>query len=203
MIVTVLAATLTLAASPSPTLTDLHVTDGSAPFAGDSRLLTTVSPNGDGFRDAASVRFRLKRPARVRLEVVATNMVRAGVGDTTVVWTTSRQFGAGAGSLTWHPAQSTQPRTYIMRLRVGNRVYGDYGPSGHQNAPVVRVQGIELGFLRRSYAPGEFASLAIATDAKVFRLQVFAFGSSVRVSEVDVKTNGGAVTPPLDVRWER
>jgi hypothetical protein len=201
MIVTVLAASLTLAASPSPTLTDLHVTDGSAPFAGDSRLLTTVSPNGDGFRDAASVRFRLTRPARVRLEVVATNMVRAGVGDTTVVWTTSRQFGAGAGSLTWHPAQSTQPRTYIMRLRVGNGVYGDYGPSGHQNAPVVRVQGIDAGFTKRSYAPGESAELRLSTDARQLRLQVFAYQSPGRPSEQDVRTNGLAMTGPIRVDW--
>jgi hypothetical protein len=37
-------------------LTDLRVSNGSAPFAGDRRLLTTVSPNRDGFRDRAIVR---------------------------------------------------------------------------------------------------------------------------------------------------
>ena len=39
----------------------LKVTNGSRPFAGDNRLLTTVSPNGDGFRDKAIVSFRLDR----------------------------------------------------------------------------------------------------------------------------------------------
>ena len=201
MIVTVLAASLTLAASPSPALTDLHVTDGSAPFAGDGRLLATVSPNGDGFRDAATVHFRVARPARVRLEVIATNMVRAGVGGTTVIWKTSRQFGAGAGSLTWRPAHSTQPRTYLMRLRVGSRVYGGYGPSGRKNAPVVRVQGIDAWFTKRSYAPGESAELRLATDARQLRLQVFAYQSPGRPSEQDVKTSGLAMTGPIRVDW--
>ena len=76
MIGAVLAAASVLAAPP-PALTDLSVTNGSTPFAGDGRLLTTVSPNRDGFRDAATVRFRVTRAATVRMEIVATNMVRA------------------------------------------------------------------------------------------------------------------------------
>src|SRR6476646_4268667 len=99
----------------APALQDLHVTDGSVPFAGDRRLLTTVSPNGDGFRDRAIVHFRLTRSARVSMDVVATNMVRAGKGGTSAVWHTSRLFGAGPGTLTWRPARSTQPRTTILR----------------------------------------------------------------------------------------
>ena len=43
-------------------LHDLHVTNGSQPYAGDNRLLTTVSPNGDGFRDRAIV--ELSAPTR-------------------------------------------------------------------------------------------------------------------------------------------
>ena len=79
----VLAAAAALAA-PGPPLLDLRVTNGSAPYLGDRRLLTTVSPNNDGFRDAAVVHFRLTRAATVRMEVVATNMVRAGKGGTTI-----------------------------------------------------------------------------------------------------------------------
>jgi hypothetical protein len=37
---------------PGPALHGLHVTNGSTPYAGDRRLLATVSPNGDGLRDA-------------------------------------------------------------------------------------------------------------------------------------------------------
>src|SRR5438034_4123027 len=200
MIGPVLAATSPLAA-PSPALTDLSVTNGSVPFAGDGRLLTTVSPNRDGFRDAATVRFRLTRAATVRMEIVATNMVRAGKGGTTVLWRTARHFEAGPGSLTWRPAPSTQPRTYIARLTVGHRVYGDYGPNGRQNAPVVRVQGIDAGFTKRSYAPGETAELRLATDARQVELQVFAYQSPGRPSEQDVKTSGLAKTGPIRVDW--
>ena len=69
-----MTALLLAAAALSPALRDLYVTNGSAPFAGDRALLTTVSPNGDGFRDAAFVHFRLTRPARVAMDVVATDM---------------------------------------------------------------------------------------------------------------------------------
>jgi hypothetical protein len=196
-VTSVLLAALAL----GPALQDLHVTNGSAPFAGDRALLTTVSPNGDGFRDAATVRFRLTRPAVVRLDVVATNMVRAGKGGTSSVWHTSRSFAAGAGALTWRPARSTQPRTYILRLRVGSRVYGGYGPSGRQNAPVVRVQGVDAAFTKRSYAPGESAELQLATDARVLRLQVFAYQSPGRPSEQDVRTSGLAKTGPIRIDW--
>jgi N,N-dimethylformamidase beta subunit-like, C-terminal len=196
----VLAVTSVLATAP-PALVDLHVTNGSAPFAGDGRLLATVSPNRDGFRDSATVHFRLTRPATVRMEILATNMVRAGKGATAAIWHGTRHFEAGRRSLTWRPAPSTQPRTYIVRLTVGRRIYGDYGPNGRQNAPVVRVQGVDAVFTRRSYAPGETAELRLATDARQLRLQVFAYQSPGRPSEQDVKTSGIAKTGPIRVDW--
>src|SRR5436305_6240374 len=111
-LVVLLAVSLTSAAAPAvrvapaPKLLDLRVTNGSAPFAGDRPLLTTVSPNGDGFRDRAIVHFRLTEPARVQLDVLATNMVRAGKGGTSVVWHTTRLFRTGPGTLTWRPRRS-------------------------------------------------------------------------------------------------
>ena len=94
---------------------------------------------------------------------------------------------AGPGRLVWHPARSTEPRTYILRLTVRDtpgrtRVYGAYGPAGRQNAPVVRVEGIDAAFTRRSYAPGETAQLRLATDARSLRFQVFAYQSPGRPS---------------------
>jgi hypothetical protein len=185
----------------APALQDLHVTNGSAPFAGDRRLLTTVSPNEDGFRDRAIVHFRLTRPARVQLDVVATNLIHAGKRGASAVWHTSRLFGTGPGTLTWRPARSTQPRTYILRLRVGSRMYGTYGPGRRQDAPVVRVQGIDAAFTRRSYSPGESAELRLATDARTLRLQVFAYQSPGRPSEQDVHTSGLAKTGPIRIDW--
>ena len=196
-----MTALLLAALALSPALKNLYVTNGSTPFSGDGRLLTTVSPNGDGFRDRAIVHFRLARPARVALDVVATNMVRAGQGGTSVVWHTARAFGAGPGTLTWRPKRSTQPRTYILRLHVGTRVYGAYGPGGRQDAPVVRVQGVDAAFTQRSYSPGESAELRLGTDARVLRLQVFAYQSPGRPSEQDVQTNGIAKTGPIRIDW--
>jgi hypothetical protein len=195
-----LAAVAALAA-PSPALHDLRVSNGSEPFAGDRRLLTTVSPNNDGFRDAATVRFTLARSATVRLDVVATNLVRAGQTGTSRVWHLKRRFPAGPGAMTWRPGRLTQPRTYVMQLRVGNRVYGGRGPNSRQNAPVVRVQGVDASFTRRSYAPGQTAELKLATDARVLHLQVFAYQSPGRPSEQDVKTSGLAMTGPIRVDW--
>src|SRR3954452_3050515 len=196
-----MTAVLLAALALGPALQGLHVTNGSAPFAGDRRLLTTVSPNGDGFRDAATVHFRLSRPALVRLDAVATNMIRAGKGGTSSVWHTSRLFGAGPGTLTLRPGRSTQPRKYILRLRVGSQVYGGSGPSGTKTAPVVRVQGIDAAFTKRSYAPGQAAELRLATDARLLRLQVFAYQSPGRPSEQDVRTSGLAKTGPIRIDW--
>src|SRR5919201_4635994 len=165
MVVPLLAVAIA-ASAPGPRLVDIHVSDGSVAYAGDRRLLTTVSPNGDGFRDAAIVHFRLTGPARVRLDVVATEMLRAGKTGTQVIWSTARAFASGPCQFVWRPARTTQPRTYILRLRVNGRSYGSYGPGSKQNAQVVRVQGIDAAFTRRSYAPGETAELRLATDTR-------------------------------------
>ena len=200
------AAVVGGARDEAPRLLDLRVRSGPVAFAGDRRLLATVSPNDDGLRDVAIVRFRLTTPARVRLEAVATHMVRAGRGGTTVVWRTERALPAGRARLAWRPAPTTQPRTYILRLTVigadgSRRVYGAYGPSGRPNAPVVRIQGVDAAFTRRSYAPGEPAELRLATDARSLKLQVFAYRSPGRPSEQDLRTSGLAMTGPIPVDW--
>ena len=70
-----LAIATTAAAAPQqgpPRLLGLRVSNGGTPFAGDTPWLTTVSPNGDAFRDRALIRFALNRPATVEARVVAT-----------------------------------------------------------------------------------------------------------------------------------
>ncbi len=193
---------LALAATvAAPTISDVRVGSGSRPFAGDGRLLATVSPNGDGFRDRAVVRFRLDRPARVRLEVVRTDTIHPGKIPQAVVWRTERRFAAGLRRLAWRPARSTPPRTYVLRLTAtgpgGRRVLDNPRP-GRRRAPVVRVQGIEAGFPLRSYEPGEPAPLSLATDANALRLQVFHYSSE---RGADFKTAGTAMTAPLPLDW--
>jgi hypothetical protein len=177
----------------------LHVSNGSRPYAGDGRLLTTVSPNGDGFRDRAIVAFRLERAATVRLEVLRTDTLHPGRATKTI-WAVTRRFRAGRRRIVWEPARDTEPRTYILRLKVGGRVYMNV-PGKRKQAPVVRIQGIEASFPHRSYAPGEQADLRLATDATSLRLQVFYYSSQVGPREQDFKTAGTAMTAPVRVDW--
>jgi hypothetical protein len=177
----------------------LRVTNGSRPFAGDNRLLTTVSPNGDGFRDRAIVSFRLDRAARVRLDVLRTDTLHPGRATKTI-WSTTRRLRAGRRRLVWLPARGTEPRTYLLRLTVGHRVYTNL-PGKRREAPVVRVQGVEAEFPRRSYAPGEEAELRISTDAPSLRLQVFQYSSQAVRPGRDFKTSGTAMTSPVRVDW--
>ena len=168
------------------TCTALKVTNGSRPFAGDNRLLTTVSPNGDGFRDRAIVSFRLDRAAKVRLDVLRTDTLHPGRATKTI-WSATRRFRAGARQIVWRPARGTEPRTYVLRLTVGRRVYMNW-PGKRREAPVVRIQGIEAEFPRRSYAPGEPADLRISTDAPSLRLQVFYYSSQAIRRGKDFRT---------------
>ena len=157
------------APAPPPALHDLRVTDGSAPFGGDGRLLTTVSPNGDGLRDRAVVTFRLDAAALVRMEVVSP----AETSERRVVLATvARSFRAGRHRLVWTPPRTTPPRTYVLRLTVAargrSRTYTNAPLRIH--APVVRIQGIDAGFTKRSYRPGESATLSIGCDARALTL---------------------------------
>jgi N,N-dimethylformamidase beta subunit-like protein len=186
-------------------LAGLAVSSGPHPFAGDGPMLATVSPNGDGLRDAAVVSFRLSRRATVRLEAVRTDTIRVGRSSGEAIWERSWRLAPGAHRLTWRPAHATPPRTYVLRLTVRaggtTRVYGARRPGSLQDAPVVRVQGVDAGFTERSYAPGESAELEVATDARELRLQVFAYSTTFRTGDQDFKTSGTAMTPAVQVDW--
>ena len=83
-----------------PRLLDLSVDNGGHPYAGDRRLLTTVTPNGDGFRDRARVNFVLRRPATVELDVISTDEVRR---TPTLVATATEHFEVGRHHMAWKP----------------------------------------------------------------------------------------------------
>ena len=74
-------------------------------------------------------------------------------------------------------------------------------PGQRLRAPVVRVQGLEAGFPKRSYAPGERADLQISSDTPSLRLQVFYYSSQIPPRGGDFKTAGTAMTPPVRVDW--
>src|SRR3954466_4459451 len=88
-----------------PSVHGLRVTNGDSPFQGDRRLLTTVSPDGDGFRDAAFVSSGLDRAATVRMAAVRTDTIRADRPSTQIVWSMSAKLEAGRRRLVWRPAR--------------------------------------------------------------------------------------------------
>jgi hypothetical protein len=182
---------------PVPHLAHVLVTNGSTPYLGDGTWLATVSPNGDGFRDAAFLHFTLSARARVSLDVVETTTANGDPeqGSLRVVKRFApRTFSAGFRTIVWRPAARTPPRTYQLRLHVA-------GGTVPTRVPVVRVQGIDAGFYRPSYAPGEDAVLKVATDAKTLTFQVFAYSGGRFPSARDLRTNGQAMTAPARVDW--
>src|SRR5581483_6321319 len=206
-------AVLAAIAAPSvraatvPKLLGLRLDNGSTPFLGDGPLLTTVSPNGDHFRDAAFVHFRLTASARVALAVVQTDTVRSDPEESAanvVARLPPRSFASGEHQLVWRPKSTTPPRTYVLELTVsgagGRRVYGLAKP-GTPHGPVVRVQGIDAGFLEPSYAPGQEAAVEVSTDAKTLTFQVFAYGGGAFPSIRDLRTSGMAMTSAARVDW--
>ena len=186
----------------APRLTGLRVDNGGAPYARDWRLLTTVTPNGDGLRDHANIRFSLSEPATVLFEaLVATRATKP-------VFAEQLDLPAGPGSITWTPPSDLGARTYVTRLTLvdgaGNRRLVGRSRAGGTGlrGPIVRVQGVDAAFGRISYAPGELALLQVATDAGAFDLQLFRVGNEQVETPSDNTMNGIAVGPPATVNWE-
>jgi hypothetical protein len=193
-------------AASAPSLLDLRVGNGGAPFAGDRRLLATVSPNADGSRDSAVVSFRLRRAALVQIEAVRTETFRVEPRFSRVVWSTSADLAPGWHRFVWKPSPSIELRTYILRLTVSangaQHVYGSYRPGLHPrvDAPVVRMLGVSVSSGQRSYAPGNAARVQIATDARNLRLQVLGFRQPPQ-GAVDALTGASPVGPAASIDW--
>jgi len=186
----------------APTLVNLRVGNGNRPYAGDGRYLTTVTPNGDGLRDRAIVRFRLRETAQVTLDATRTKT------SPQPVFTLTQTLGPGPHLMTWTPAAGLNPRTYMLRLNAvdtaGNRqVYGaDTAFVGrYPRAPVVRIRGIDAGFTQQVYSPRQRATLSIATDAPELSLRVFQVGPDQIVTYADNQLAGVPVTEPWTVDW--
>jgi hypothetical protein len=187
----------------APTLSGLHVDNGSSRFAGDNALLTTISPNGDGFRDHANVTFTLAEAATITMDVTRTVKVP------TVIYTLTERFGRGTHTLTWSPAATLNPRTYLIRITATDAT-GNHVTYGAPNAkvgryprgPVVRVQGIDAGFTRPNFLPGEVAQVHIATDEPTLTLRVFHSGPEQFVTYADNQFAGIEVDQqPTTIEW--
>src|SRR5438132_14228945 len=98
-------------ASSGP-VASIWASNGDSPFAGDRGLLTTISPNGDGFRDRALIHVRLTSAATVDFQVTRTRIHPERVFARTVY------LGAGTHTLIWAPRAGTQPGDYLVLLDV-------------------------------------------------------------------------------------
>ncbi len=203
------AALLAVGRAPAsvgpPHLLGLSVSNGGKPFLGDTRQLATVSPNGDGLRDRALIRFRLDRPGTVRVQAVATDEVRRPVK---IVWEDKRQLAAGRQTIVWQPRRGLDPRTYLLRFVVtgtngSQRVYGFEPPRAHRltSGLVVRILGVEVSFLRPSYPQGAQAAVSIATDAPAVRIQFLSYRSPGSPGTRDAYTNAVVQTSSVRLDW--
>src|SRR3954471_15243679 len=145
-------------------LDSVRLGNGGVPFVGDGPMLTTISPNGDGYRDRAGVSFHLSRRALVRLQV-RESMNRDQPPK--LIWRKRRWLRAGEHRLYWRPPAWIEPRTYQLQLVI---------PGVRTPAGVVRVLGIDAGFKRDSYGAGQGAPLSLATDARALTLHFMQAG---------------------------
>jgi hypothetical protein len=192
------ATTAGAAPGPAPALSDLSVANGGRPFRGDHRLLSTITPNGDGYRDRATIGFRLDRAALVKLTISqAKPQPRA-------IYSVARRLAPGRHRFVWSPGDETAARTYFARFELvdglGRR--RTYSPAPAVNwrsseTVVVRVRGVDAAFGRSSYRPGERATLSVATDARRLTLQVMRAGSlPIAAAEL-----GTEVVTPIAFDW--
>jgi hypothetical protein len=173
------------------------------PFAGDHRLLTTISPNGDGVRDRAAIPVTIPRAATVRLTIART-ATRARA-----VYSRIYRLPAGRHFLRWAPDERTPPRTYLTLLEIrdarGSRRYGtrNGNPAARQQTRAIRVLEVEAAFRHESYRPGARASLHVSADATELTFQILRSGPERRETRRNDELNGVPVTSQATVDWRR
>jgi hypothetical protein len=169
----------------TPQLSDLRLSNGTARYAGDTARLTTISPNGDGYRESARIAFRLSGRATIQIVV-------AGVGVHHVrLYVRRFRLGAGRHAVSWAPGPDVAPRTYAVRLSVVKAARRS-SLSG-----VVRVLGIDAIPNRESYAPDRAATIRIASDEPTLTMQTFHLGVALKSLHEDDATRGVAVSDPV------
>ena len=187
----------------APLITEITAYNrGRNAFQGDKRRFTTISPNNDGLRDSAKIRFMLSEPARVHFEVTRT------LSRPETIYELKAKLRAGRNVFTWFPPKAIGPRTYLLRITVedavGNRrTYGaDNAREGRRlRSAVVRVLGVDAGFTAESYPASSTARLAVETDATSLTLQTFRAGPEDTPTHSDTLMNGVAVNNPVTIPW--
>jgi hypothetical protein len=171
------------------------VRNGGAPFAGDRRLFATVSPRSGGARGRAIVEASVSQDLDAVLEVVSRNGVGARVVAREPVTLT-----AGLNEISWQPAPSAAPGSYILRLRPFSR---DGSPAQVLAQAVVRILDVEATFRRRSARPGERVVLSVQSDADRMRLTLLRCGPETEPTHGNAEMKGVTVSEPREIELSR
>ena len=164
--------------------------------------MTTISPNGDGLRDRATIHFTLSEPATATLEI------RRAQPPAALVFSRKARLPAGSDILRWAPTAATAAGTYLVRVLLvdaaGQRRTYDVERTRSARswgAPVIRVLGIDASFTRESSAAGTVGILEVSTDARALTLEFFRSGPEYAPVYRDGVLSGVAVTRPVAVGW--
>jgi hypothetical protein len=158
--------------------------NGGSPFRSDQPGLVTVSPNGDGFRDAVVVHYRLARDSFVSVAIVRHG---ARLRSLAAGWL----MPAGEHVYRWTPPARPVPAAYLLRLRTGNSTA----------RIVVHVQGIDAASGRAAYHPRDTARLAVSTDARRLRVDVLRITGASPTTRRNDKIQGTPMGPAYAVVW--
>jgi hypothetical protein len=186
----------------APSLRGITVRNIGRLYRGDRNLFATVAPGVPG-RDTAMVRFDLNRPATVTLEAVRTALRKSVVASTA-----SEPLQPGSHELTWVPPANTRVGSYVMRLTIEDaagtrKVMGGHRPPSiaRQQAPVVRVLGVEAAFEQRSYVAGEPMTLSVFADAASLTLQFLHCGAETASTDRNDELKGAPMGEPVGLDW--
>jgi hypothetical protein len=174
------------------------------PFTRDRPLLATVSPNGDGYRDFATVRFFLTGKAIVTVKAQTAQRTFQKVAQPK--WSVNRRMERGWQTVVWRPSPGLEPTTYAILVTVASgRRSVRYGRLTHNSdslpGPIVRVLGVDASFDRSSYAPGDTAQLTIASDSIGLTLRIVDVAASETQPTVN-SLDGPDLIEPQHYPWD-
>ena len=187
----------------APQITELSVSNGGAPWEGDTPRFTTISPNDDEVRDTAAIRFFLSEPAHITIVLARTRRY------TEPIYSAHYRLDRGWRTLYWDPELPIEPNSYLVQLfaidKAGNR--SKLAPNSiremrRKPSAVVRVLGVDAGFTKVSYKPEDFAVMNIESDASSLELQFFHVGPETDTGRSEMKMYGVPVGEPVQLDWK-
>jgi hypothetical protein len=144
----------------------------------------TVSPNGDGYRDAAVIHYRLGVSATVRFGIATHGAHGRALAD-------AAMMDAGEHTYRWFPPATPVPAAYLVHVTA----------AGVSVTVVVHVQGVDAAAGRAAYHPGDSARIAVGTDARGFSVDVLQITGAAPTTRRNDKVQGTPMGPAFHVRW--